>query len=161
MENPFATNRLSQTDDLNNEKSAQRSYLILVAEDSADSAVPVSLHLQESGYQVVAASDGEEAVNIVSLTRPDLILMDLAMPVLDGLGAIKRIREETPTPYIPIIAITGFGTSGFLQAAHDAGFDGYLTKPVDFDRMDELIKTLLGANRMDSQPHLSGPNQQR
>jgi CheY-like chemotaxis protein len=89
------------------------------------------------------AQDGEEAVKVATLSRPDLILMDLAMPVLDGLAATKRIREETPAPYIPIIAITAFSTSGFLQAAHDVGFDGYLTKPVDFDRMDDLIKTLL------------------
>ncbi len=145
MDNPFATNRLNQTEDLDTGKPNEATYLILVAEDSADSAVPVSLHLQQSGYRVVTASDGEEAVKVASLTSPNLILMDLAMPVLDGLGAIKRIREESPPTYVPIIAITGFGTSGFLQAAHDAGFDGYLTKPVDFDRMDELIRTLLQA----------------
>lgn len=65
------------------------------------------------------------------------------MPVLDGLAATKRIREACAPPYIPIIAISAFSTSGFLQAAHDVGFDGYLTKPLDFDRMDDLIKTLL------------------
>ena len=143
MENPFATNRLPQTDGLDNEGGTIRERLILVAEDSADSAVPISLHLQQSGYQVVMANDGEEAVKVAFLSRPDLILMDLAMPVLDGLAATKRIREESSSPYIPIIAITAFSTSGFLQAAHDAGFDGYLTKPIDFDKMDDLIKTLL------------------
>ena len=143
MSNPLETNRLPTTEALEPEGAMTRERLILVAEDSPDSAVPISLHLQQAGFQVVMANDGEEAVKVATLSRPDLILMDLSMPVLDGLGATRRIREETPTPYIPIIAISAFSTSGFLQAAHDAGFDGYLTKPIDFDRMDDLIKTLL------------------
>jgi len=143
MENPLATTRLSRSEDSENEDGTRKERLILVAEDSADSAIPISLHLQQSGYQVVMANDGEEAVKVAALSRPDLILMDLMMPLLDGLAATKRIREESPSSYIPIIAITAFSTSGFLQAAHDVGFDGYLTKPIDFDRMDDLIKTLL------------------
>ena len=143
MDNPFETTRLPTTEDLNPESGALRERVILVAEDSPDSAVPISLHLQQAGYQVVMANDGEEAVKIATVSRPDLILMDLAMPVLDGLAATRRIREEMPTAYIPIVAITAFSTSGFLQAAHDVGFDGFLTKPIDFDKMDELIRTLL------------------
>ena len=143
MSNPLETNRLPTTEALEPEGATTRERLILVAEDSPDSAVPISLHLQQAGFQVVMANDGEEAVKVATLSRPDLILMDLSMPVLDGLAATRRIREETPSPYIPIIAISAFSTSGFLQAAHDAGFDGYLTKPIDFDRMDDLIKTLL------------------
>jgi CheY-like chemotaxis protein len=145
MENPLDTTRLSQPKDSDNEDDDKRERLILVAEDSPDSAIPISLHLQQEGYQVVMANDGEEAIKIAALSRPDLILMDLSMPVLDGLAATRRIREESPSPYIPIIAITAFSTSGFLQAAHDVGFDGYLTKPIDFNRMDDLIKTLLSA----------------
>ena len=142
MENPFETTQLPTTEELNPEDET-RERVILLAEDSADSAVPISLHLQQAGYQVVMANDGEEAVKVAMLSRPDLILMDLAMPVLDGLAATRRIREEPSAPYIPIVAITAFSTSGFLQAAHDVGFDGFLTKPIDFEKMDELIKTLL------------------
>jgi CheY-like chemotaxis protein len=144
MDNPFETTRLPTTEDLNPESGGLRERVILVAEDSPDSAVPISLHLQQAGYQVVMANDGDEAVKIATVSRPDLILMDLAMPVLDGLAATKRIREEMPNAYIPIIAITAFSTSGFLQAAHDVGFDGFLSKPIDFDKLDELIRTLLG-----------------
>jgi CheY-like chemotaxis protein len=143
MDNPFETTRLPTTEDLNPESGGLRERVILVAEDSPDSAVPISLHLQQAGYQVVMANDGDEAVKIATVSRPDLILMDLAMPVLDGLAATKRIREEMPNAYIPIIAITAFSTSGFLQAAHDVGFDGFLAKPIDFDKLDELIRTLL------------------
>jgi CheY-like chemotaxis protein len=147
MEDPFATNRLPTTEELDTEEDAQREYRILVAEDNADSAVPISLHLQELGYQVVIANDGEEAVKVVGLTRPDLILMDISMPVLDGLAATKKIREDTAPSYIPVIAISAFSTSGFLKAAHDVGFDGYLIKPINFDRLDELIKSLLPAKQ--------------
>jgi CheY-like chemotaxis protein len=144
MENPFETTRLPTTEDLNPQPES-RERRILIAEDSPDSAVPISLHLQQAGFQVVMAKDGEEAIQVAIMSRPDLILMDLAMPVLDGLAAARKIRELAPNPYIPMVAITAFSTSGFLQAAHDVGFDGYLTKPVDFARLDELIKTLLGA----------------
>ena len=112
MENPFETTQLPGTEELNPEADGIRERVILVAEDSPDSAVPISLHLQQAGYKVVMANDGEEAVKLVSVSRPDLILMDLAMPVVDGLAATKRIREETPSPYIPIVAITAFSTSG-------------------------------------------------
>ena len=143
MSDPFLTNRLPQTVDLDVEKETQKDQLVLVAEDFADSAIPISLHLQQNGYRVVTASDGEEAVKATSISRPDLILMDIAMPVLDGLGAARKIRADSSLPYIPIIAISAFNTGGFLQAAYDVGFDGYLTKPIDFDRMVNLIKSLL------------------
>jgi len=145
MSDPFITNRLPQTVDLDIEKETQKDQLVLVAEDFADSAIPISLHLQQNGYRVVTASDGEEAVKATSISRPDLILMDIAMPILDGLGAARKIRADSSLPYIPIIAITAFNTGGFLQAAYDVGFDGYLTKPIDFDRMINLIKSLLAS----------------
>ena len=147
MDDPFATNRLAQTQELENiqDDTVQTDYLVLVAEDMTDILITMSLFLQQLGYRVMTATNGEEAVNAVSLSRPDLILMDLAMPVLDGLGAARQIRDDASLPYIPMIAITAFDTGGFLRAAYDVGFDGYLVKPVDFDRMAELIKSLLPA----------------
>ena len=143
MSYPFLTNRLSETIDLKIQEATQKDHLVLLAEDFADSAIPISLHLQQCGYRVVTASDGEEAVKATSISKPDIILMDIAMPILDWLGAARKIRADSTLPYIPIIAITAFNTGGFLQAAYDVGFDGYLTKPVDFDRMVDLIKSLL------------------
>lgn len=143
MSDPFSTKRLSETVDLNINEGTQKDQLVLLAEDFADSAIPISLHLQQCGYRVLTAADGEEAVKATSISRPDVILMDIAMPILDGLGAARKIRADSSLPYIPIIAITAFNTGGFLQAAYDVGFDGYLTKPVDFDRMVDLIKSLL------------------
>jgi CheY-like chemotaxis protein len=118
-------------------------YLILIADDSADSAAMISLYLQNQGYRVLTASNGEDAVKIAARTLPNLILMDISMPTLDGLGATRRIREDETLRHIPIIAITAFGTEGFQRAAYDAGVSGYLTKPIDLDRMCHLIARLL------------------
>jgi CheY-like chemotaxis protein len=116
---------------------------ILVVDDLADNLVLVSLSLQNNGYRVLTASNGEEAIKIASLARPDLILLDLAMPEMDGLSAARRIRQLPEVQQVPIIALTAFDTSGFRQAAYEAGFDAYLTKPLDFDRLNHLIGMLL------------------
>jgi CheY-like chemotaxis protein len=111
------------------------SKTILVVDDVSDNRILLSLSLQDMGYRVLTACDGEEAVSIAGLARPDLILMDIAMPHLDGLGATRRIRDTGGLRHIPVVAITAFDTSGFRKAAFDAGFDGYLTKPIDFERL--------------------------
>lgn len=116
---------------------------ILVVDDLADNLVLVSLSLQNNGYRVLTANNGEEAIKIASLARPDLILLDLAMPEMDGLSAARHIRQLPELQQVPIIALTAFDTSGFRQAAYEAGFDAYLTKPLDFDRLNHLIGMLL------------------
>ena len=148
---PFATSGLppiNQTEQENNPALEEgleldSKYLILVADDSADSAAMISLYLQHQGYRVLTASNGEDAIKIASSTFPNLILMDISMPTLDGLGATRRIREDETLRDIPIIAITAFGTEGFQRAAYDVGVSGYLTKPIDLDRMSHLIAHLL------------------
>ena len=127
-----------ETDDL-----SRRDFLILVVDDVVDNLVLISLDLQQQGYRVVTASDGEEAVKVAALAYPDLILMDIGMPELDGLGATRKIREQEALRTIPIIALTAFSTDGFRRAAFDVGFDGYLVKPIEFDRLHELIRRLL------------------
>jgi CheY-like chemotaxis protein len=91
----------------------------------------------------VTASDGEDAVTVATQMLPNLILMDINLPALDGLGATRRIRETEGLRDVPVVAITAFGTEGFQRAAYDAGVSGYLTKPIDFDRMHLLIARLL------------------
>lgn len=120
---------------------------ILVVDDSHDNLVLVSLALQDRGYRVVTASNGEEAVATAKIAGPDLILMDIAMPQLDGLEATRRIREQEGLSRVPVIGLTAFDTDGFRRAAHDAGFSGYLTKPIDFDRLFKLIRMLLPERR--------------
>ena len=117
--------------------------LILVVDDSADSVAMLSLDLQHEGYMVVTATNVEEEISVASCTQTNLILMDISMPRLDGLGATRRIREIDELRDVPVIAITAFGTEGFQRAAYDVGVSGYLTKPVDFRRMHQLVARLL------------------
>ncbi len=117
-----------------------------MVDDSADHVAMLSLDLQQQGYRVVTATNGEEAVSVAGYTLPNLILMDVSMPQLDGLGATRRIREQAALRDIPIIAVTAFGTQGFQRAAYDAGVSGYLTKPIDFNRMHRLVARLLAAS---------------
>jgi two-component system cell cycle response regulator DivK len=121
----------------------ESKFLILVADDSSDSVAMISLFLQQQGYRVVTAANGEEAIKVATQTVPNLILMDISMPTLDGLGATRRIREDARLRDIPIIAVTAFGTEGFQRAAYDVGVSGYLTKPIELDRMGHLIARLL------------------
>ncbi len=116
---------------------------ILVVDDVSDNLILISLSLQDMGYRVLTASNGAEAIAVAERARPDLILMDIAMPELDGLGATRRIRSHAELRGVPIVGITAFNTDGFRRAAFDAGFDGYLTKPINFDRLHDLIQSLL------------------
>src|SRR5215216_7798823 len=130
-------------------------FLILVVDDSADNVAVLSLDLQQQGYRVVTASDGEDAVTVATQMLPNLILMDINLPSLDGLGATRRIRETEALRDVPIVAITAFGTEGFQRAAYDAGVAGYLTKPLDFDRMHLLVARLLSPS---GSGHLTDPS---
>jgi CheY-like chemotaxis protein len=143
---PLATSGLPALNETPSSREGQTitpKFLILVVDDSADNVAVISLDLQQQGYRVVTASDGEDAVTVAAQMLPNLILMDINLPSLDGLGATRRIRETEALREVPIIAITAFGTEGFQRAAYDAGLSGYLTKPIDFDRMHLLIARLL------------------
>ena len=143
---PLATSGLPtfKRDEIRREvQPTEPKFLILVVDDSADNVAMLSLDLQQQGYRVVTASNGEDAISVAVGTMPNLILMDINLPALDGLGATRRIRENEALRDVPVIAITAFGTEGFQRAAYDAGVSGYLTKPLDFDRMHLLIARLL------------------
>ena len=121
----------------------QTQFLILVVDDAVDNLAMISLALQQQGYKVVTAGNGEDAISVATQTNPNLILMDINLPELDGLGATRRIRENEALRDVPVIAVTAFSTEGFQRAAYDAGISGYLTKPIDLDRMNQLIARLL------------------
>jgi CheY-like chemotaxis protein len=120
-----------------------RDFLLMVVDDTPDSLVVISLQLQQEGFRVITASNGEEALKIAEVSAPDLILMDISMPELDGLGATRRLRAHPTLKNVPVVATTAFSTDGFRRAAYDAGMDGYLLKPLDFDRLGELVRKLL------------------
>lgn len=143
---PLATSGLPEFNQVSSPREGQPGepkFLILVVDDSADNVAVISLDLQQQGYRVVTAANGEDAVAVATQMIPHLILMDINLPTLDGLGATRRIRDTDGLRDIPIVAITAFGTEGFQRAAYDAGVSGYLTKPIDFDRMHLLVARLL------------------
>lgn len=112
---------------------------ILLVEDSEDTRYFMRLELEQAGYSVIEAADGQKAVEMALQEHPDIILMDLSLPNVDGLEAAKRIREQEALKKIPIIAVTAHQESTFRQGAAASGFDAYVTKPVDMDFLNELI----------------------
>lgn len=146
IKDPLATSglpKLKRKDLVKEAQPLEPKFLILVVDDSADNLAVISLNLQQQGYRVVTAGNGEDAISVARQTLPNLILMDINLPALDGLAATRRIREHEPLHDVPVVAVTAFGTEGFQRAAYDAGVSGYLTKPLDFDRMNQLIARLL------------------
>jgi CheY-like chemotaxis protein len=116
---------------------------ILVVEDFEDNRFMMRRLLEMGGYRVVEAVNGQEAIEVAGREHPDLILMDLSLPQLDGLAATRRIRQLDGLSATPIVAISAHDTSDFRADALAAGCDEYLTKPVDFDRLERLLQQLL------------------
>ena len=99
--------------------------------------------LEMAGYSVVEASDGEQAVELAVQKRPALILMDLSLPKLDGLAATRQIRQHRGVRKIPIVAVSAHDSPESRSEALEAGCDEYVTKPIDFDQLDRLLKRFL------------------
>lgn len=119
-------------------------YTILVAEDFDDTRTMLKRMLLASGYRVVEAANGQEAVELVREDCPDLILMDLNMPLMDGLEATEQIRRcRDLCQDVVILAVTAHDTYGMKEAALAAGCDGYLTKPLDFKNLEKILDRLL------------------
>jgi CheY-like chemotaxis protein len=117
--------------------------VILVVEDFEDNRFMMRRLLEMSGYRVVEAVNGEQAVETAVSARPDLILMDLSLPKLDGLAATRRIRKHDALAQVPIVAVSAHDTTDFHADALAAGCNEYVTKPIDFDQLEALLKRLL------------------
>jgi len=116
-----------------------RKRTILVAEDSLDSLEMLEVLLELKGYAVVSAADGHRAVEVAVREVPDLILIDLELPGLDGLAVVKELRLHPELMAVPIIIISGHDPAKYRTAALSAGCDDYLLKPIDFDRLDQIL----------------------
>ena len=117
--------------------------IVLVVDDDEDTRYLMRLALEARGYRVCEAEDGEQAINIACREQPNAILMDISLPVLNGLTATARIRERYELRNIPIVAVTAHNEADLRASAEASGFTAYVTKPIDFDWLDELIKGLL------------------
>lgn len=116
---------------------------ILIIEDNQDNREALARRLERRGFDVVMAVDGQQGVDMAKAERPDLILMDMNMPVLDGWRASQMIRDDPQTHELPIIGLTAHALAGDREKALQAGCSDYHTKPVDFPRLLEQIEGLL------------------
>jgi two-component system, cell cycle response regulator DivK len=113
--------------------------LVLVVEDNEKNMKLFRDVLQATGYETIAATSGEDAVELAATRRPALVLMDVQLPGIDGVEALGRLRRGDATATIPVLALTAQAMSGDRERFLEAGFDGYLSKPVD---VVELIRTV-------------------
>ncbi len=118
---------------------------ILLLEDNEMNRDMLSRRLERKGFEVVMAVDGQAGVDMASSSNPDLILMDLSLPIIDGWEATRQIKADPDTQSIPIIALTAHAMAGDEQKALEAGCDDYDTKPVNFKRLIKKIGDLLGS----------------
>ena len=115
---------------------------ILLVEDNEDNRDMLSRRLQRKGFDVSLAVDGQDGVNKAEADMPDLILMDMSLPVMDGWQATKKLKSEPATKDIPVIALTAHAMSSDREKAIEAGCDDYDTKPVDLQRLLDKIEKL-------------------
>jgi two-component system, cell cycle response regulator DivK len=116
---------------------------VLVVEDFEDNRFMMRRLLEMSGYRVIEAVNGQEAVEKAQSEHPDLILMDLSLPHLDGLAATRRIRQQDGLSRVPIVAVSAHDTADFHADALAAGCNEYVTKPIDFDQLENLLNRLV------------------
>lgn len=117
---------------------------ILLVEDNEMNRDMLSRRLERKGFQVVMAVDGRQGVDLAMSEGPDLILMDMDLPIIDGWEATRRVKADENTRGIPVIALTAHAMVGDRDKAMAAGCDDYDTKPIDFPRLLGKIETLLG-----------------
>jgi CheY-like chemotaxis protein len=119
------------------EPAAQRT--ILLAEDNIPSAEVIAEIIADLGYQVIVAADGAAAVALARQHRPGLILMDMQMPVMDGLAATRVLKADPLTAAIPIIFLTAFSTEKDVAICLEAGAVRHLSKPMEYDKLGEIL----------------------
>jgi two-component system cell cycle response regulator DivK len=121
---------------------------VLYIEDNDDNVYMLKMRLELLGdFEVLAAEDGEKGCEMAAAERPDLILMDLEMPGIDGWEAARRLKSNSQTQYIPIIALSAHALAGAREKALAAGCDEFDTKPVEFERLVATIRRVLTARK--------------
>jgi two-component system cell cycle response regulator DivK len=124
-------------------KSRRDQPLVLVVEDYQDAREMYAAYLQFSGYEVAEATNGIEAIEKAQRLMPDIILMDLALPRMDGWEATRRLKSDERTRKIPVVALTGHALAGHAEGARQAGCDAFVTKPCLPDALVAEIRRLL------------------
>ena len=121
----------------------KRARTIMVVEDYDDTRLLLKVTFEGLGYNVLEASNGQEAVDIAERQRPDLILMDLDLPILDGIAATQRIRQQPDLESVPIVAVTAYPMSYTHVKAFAKGCNDYMRKPLDMTELTNLVNRYL------------------
>jgi len=130
-------------------RSQEARARVLLVEDTEDNRFMMRRLLEMSGYRVAEATNGAEAVRTAEYEIPEIILMDLSLPIIDGLAATRRIRQLPELKSVPIIAVSAHDTADFHAEALAAGCDAYVTKPIDYSELEDLITLLLAKSKTD------------
>ena len=117
--------------------------LILVVDDVADNVDILQMRLEAQGYEVVTAGDGVEALEKTRELRPDLLLLDIMMPKMDGIAVVKELKADASLPFIPVILVTAKADASEVIAGLESGGDDYLTKPVDHAALSARVRAML------------------
>jgi CheY-like chemotaxis protein len=128
--------------------AAKAPLRILIVDDNRDGADSLGMMLRLMGNEVRTAYDGEEAVTAAGEYRPDVVLLDIGLPKLNGYEACRRIREQPWSKNVILVAVTGWGQEEDRRRSHEAGFDKHMVKPVDSRALMKLLAELVGAKRV-------------
>jgi|SRR5215475_5637381 len=120
---------------------------ILIAEDFEENRVALKLILKHTGFDVIEAEDGQQAIEVVRREEPDLVLMDITLPVLDGLQATREIRSEEKFEQLPIIVVSAHDNEEIRREAAEAGGSEYISKPIEIEELKKLINGCLSVAR--------------
>jgi two-component system cell cycle response regulator DivK len=138
---------------------------VLVAEDNAVNRELLRELLETRGYTVSEACDGQEALRMIEQTHPDILLLDIGMPVLDGFAVIRKIRENPRLVTLPVLAVTAYAMQGDRENVLNSGFDGYLSKPINAralaDELERLLRKGEDRNAPPNQTQESHPSEKR
>jgi CheY-like chemotaxis protein len=133
---------------------------VLIAEDNAVNRELLCELLELRGYTVLEACDGEEALRMVEQFQPDLLLLDIGMPLLDGFAVMRKIRENPRLASLPVVAVTAYAMQGDREKVLNSKFDGYLSKPVNARALGEELERLLGKREDRNAPPNPSPEGQ-
>ena len=128
------------------ESDLQPQRRILIVDDNHDSADSLAMLMEITGNKTYLAHDGVEAVKAVEKYRPEVVLLDIGLPQLDGYEVCRRVREQAWGKDIVVIALTGWGQDDDRRKSEEAGFNGHLVKPVDYDKLLDLLASLGESN---------------
>jgi CheY-like chemotaxis protein len=125
---------------------------VLIAEDNAVNRELLRELLEIRGYAVMEACNGEEALGQIAKVQPDILLLDLSMPVLDGFGTIERIRKNPSFRSLPVLAVTAYAMQGDREKILTSGFDGYLSKPINPTALQQELERVLNKEKVKDVP---------